>query len=322
MQLHPFTARLEQLIEAEKLNRRRFAQALGYESPEKIYRLWREDNARPGFDIVEDIARIFDKYSVEWLLTGKGEMLKKPAATPTAKATSLAGYEYTEHAPPIVEEPSGRKSGRISAGSGIKKVDIMPKIITVDSGGRENILYVPAKAYAGYLVGYSDPEYLGSLQAFSLPELRHGTFRMFEVKGPSMAPTIADEDRVIGEYVSSFDDIKDGRVYVLVTHSRGIVLKRVLNRLSERGKLVCKSDTIAHKNEYRSYQLNPEDIKEIWYCRLKFSADFSEPSDIYHRIDDLESEMAQVKQNLAEISLKNEAHFTSDSLRPTSSRKK
>jgi hypothetical protein len=48
---------------------------LGYASSEKINRLKRE-NTNPSYDIIVDIANKFEQVSVDWLLTGKGDMLR------------------------------------------------------------------------------------------------------------------------------------------------------------------------------------------------------------------------------------------------------
>jgi phage repressor protein C with HTH and peptisase S24 domain len=48
---------------------------LKYDSSEKINRL-RKENTNPSYDIIHDISNIFEDISVEWLVTGKGPMLK------------------------------------------------------------------------------------------------------------------------------------------------------------------------------------------------------------------------------------------------------
>lgn len=174
-------------------------------------------------------------------------------------------------------------------------------MVVVDSAGEENILYVPLKAQAGYLRGHGDPEWIERLPSFKLPGLRGKTYRMFDVAGVSMAPTLREGDKVICEYLSGFDEIRENRVHVVVTKHRGIVVKRVLNRLSERGKLVLKSDTIAHRREFPTYEIDPEEVVEIWYCRLNLSADFSDPSDIYHKLADLELDVHDLKGEMAAI---------------------
>lgn len=173
----------------------------------------------------------------------------------------------------------------------------IPKIITVDNSGNDNIIYVPVKARAGYLSGYGDAEFMETLPTFRLPGLNNATYRMFEVDGPSMAPNVLHGDRIIGEWIDELDKIRDGRVYVVV-HKGGVAVKRVVNRLKERGKLYLKSDTIAHRHEFPTVEIDPEDVNEVWYGRMKISSDFSEPAEVYHRLADLETDLMEIKQML------------------------
>ncbi|WP_258930695.1 XRE family transcriptional regulator [Flavobacterium oreochromis] len=101
----------------------------------------------------------------------------------------------------------------------------MPKVITINEDGKENINLIGAQARAGYLNGYADPEYIEKLPAFSMPMLNEGTYRCFEVKGNSMTTTIHDGDYIFGRYVENFEDIVDGRIYVIVSKYDGVVVK-------------------------------------------------------------------------------------------------
>ena len=60
--------------------------------------------------------------------------------------------------------------------------------ITVDTSGNNQIEIIPQKASMGYLNGYSDPDYIESLQTISLPFLRNGKYRAFPASGDSMPP--------------------------------------------------------------------------------------------------------------------------------------
>ena len=173
----------------------------------------------------------------------------------------------------------------------------IPRIITVDQQGNDNIIYVPVKARAGYLSGYGDSEFMETLPTFRLPGLSNSTYRMFEVDGPSMAPNILHGDRLIGEWVDDLEKVRDNRVYIIV-HKGGVAVKRVINRLKERGKFYLKSDTIAHRHEFPTIEIDPADIKEIWYGRLKISSDFTEPAEVYHRLADLEMDVMEMKRML------------------------
>jgi len=170
----------------------------------------------------------------------------------------------------------------------------IPRIITVDNSGNDNIVYVPVKARAGYLSGYGDAEFIETLPTFRLPGLNNATYRMFEVDGPSMAPNVLHGDRIIGEWIDALDKIRDNRVYVIV-HEGGVAVKRVVNRLGERGKLYLKSDTVAHRHEFPTVEIDPAGVKEVWYGRMKISSDFSEPAEVYHRLADLEMDVMEMK---------------------------
>lgn len=173
----------------------------------------------------------------------------------------------------------------------------IPEVVTIDALGNENILYVPIKAQAGYLTGHGDKEYIETLPTFRMPGLNNATYRMFEVQGLSMSPTLMDRDRVICEWVPSFNEIRENRVHVIVT-TKGILIKRVLNRIENRNVLYLKSDTITHRNDYPLIELAPEDVIELWYVQLKVSSDLSEPSEVYTRISDLEIQMKAVLNQL------------------------
>ncbi|GAA4465126.1 hypothetical protein GCM10023093_16770 [Nemorincola caseinilytica] len=173
----------------------------------------------------------------------------------------------------------------------------MPRVVTVDNEGNDNIIYVPVKARAGYLLGYGDAEFMESLPTFRLPGLSNATYRMFEVDGPSMAPNILHGDRIIGEWVEKLEDIRDNRVYVIV-HSGGVAVKRLVNRLSQRGKLYLKSDTIVHRHDFPTVEIDPADIKEVWYGRMKISSDFSEPAEVYERLANMEMDIEEMKRKM------------------------
>jgi phage repressor protein C with HTH and peptisase S24 domain len=169
----------------------------------------------------------------------------------------------------------------------------MPQVIAVNQTGDENVVYVPVKARAGYLDGYGDPEYIETLPSFNMPHLTNGTYRCFEVKGNSMVRTFFDGDLVFGKYVEDLNDIKDGRIYVIVSKNDGIVLKRVINRITERRKLILKSDN--KDGNYPTYTINAEDIVEVWYVTMYASKQMPEPVDIYDRLHELESKVVDLE---------------------------
>ncbi|MDX5478132.1 MAG: LexA family transcriptional regulator [Cyclobacteriaceae bacterium] len=178
--------------------------------------------------------------------------------------------------------------------------DIKVLTIAVDQEDNERITMVGQKASAGYLNGFSDPEYVESLPQFHLPNLsRHTTYRAFELSGDSMLPFVPGTI-IIGSYVEQLSDIKSGRTYVLVTVTEGVVYKRVFNYLEENGKLFLVSDN----EQYKPYEIKGEDVLEIWEAKAFISTDFPNPKDksrpasledISQMILDLKSEIMRLK---------------------------
>jgi transcriptional regulator with XRE-family HTH domain len=145
--------------------------------------------------------------------------------------------------------------------------------ITVDQDDNENIELIPQKAAAGYLNGFADPEYIKEQPRFKLPFLPgNASYRAFEISGDSMLP-IKSGTIVVGAYVERVQDIKNGKTYILLTQSEGVVFKRVFNYLEEKGNLYLVSDN----RMYTPYELDPSDVVEIWESKAYISVDFTDP---------------------------------------------
>jgi len=161
-------------------------------------------------------------------------------------------------------------------------------VVSVDGNDKENIELVPHKAAAGYLNGYADTEFVKELPRFSLPILKHGTYRAFEISGDSMLP-IMPGTIIIGEYVEDLKNLKSGKTYILVTDREGIVYKRVFNYLDENGKLFLVSDN----RQYAPFQINGEEVLEAWSAKAYISVQFP----------DIETEKEMSIDNLAGVVL-------------------
>ena len=81
--------------------------------------------------------------------------------------------------------------------------------VTVNEDNEDLIEIIAAKASAGYLSGYDDPEYIEQLQKIKLPFLPTGTHRAFPIKGDSMLP-VKDGAFVVAKFVEDIEDIRNG----------------------------------------------------------------------------------------------------------------
>lgn len=188
-------------------------------------------------------------------------------------------------------------SGKVPSAPAKEKVKILS--ITVDDQDNENIELIPQKAAAGYLNGYADPEYLTELPKFRLPMLpKNATYRAFEINGDSMLP-IPSGSIVIGKYVESTRDIKNGKTYVLLTQKEGVVYKRVFNYIEDKGKLYLVSDN----KSYSAYEVEAGEVMEVWEAKAYISIEFPDPEaaselsieKIAGMVADLQSQVKELK---------------------------
>ncbi|WP_189337100.1 S24 family peptidase [Flavobacterium laiguense] len=240
-------------------------------------------------DTIEKILHSYIDLNPIWFVLGEGEMLK-----PNIK--DMSQFENVTKTVTFSEETKSKENVSLL----LKEVSSplyskMPKIVTVNESGKDNVVLVPAKAAAGYLLGYGDPQFVQTLPTFSLPNIQNGTFRMFQVSGHSMYPTLNDGSYVVGEWVENWiKDIKDNRIYVIVSND-GILVKRVLNRLKKYDNLYLKSD---NRKEYPNISLETYHIKEVWAVKMHLSFELPDPTVLYDRVGDLEAEIDHIKSLL------------------------
>lgn len=167
--------------------------------------------------------------------------------------------------------------------------------ISVDKDENENIELVPLKASAGYLNGYADPEYVAQLPKFYLPMFKQGTYRAFEIKGDSMLP-LASGTIIIGEYVENWADVKQGDTYVIISKNDGVVYKRIGNKFKENKKLKLISDNPV----YEPYEINGEDVIEVWKAKGYISTQLPEPTP-EPTMESLTSMMTQMQRSISKL---------------------
>ena len=137
------------------------------------------------------------------------------------------------------------------------------KMMTAD---RNIIHFVPVKAAAGYLAGYADSEFIDELNTFTLPMLAGGNYRAFEIIGDSMMPTPSGSI-IVCEKIDHAEEVKNDQAYIVVSRNEGIVYKRIVKNNRAKNKLTLVSDN----PQYQPYQVNAEDIVELWQAQMVIS---------------------------------------------------
>lgn len=168
--------------------------------------------------------------------------------------------------------------------------------IIIDKSGRDYIEILPYKAKAGYLSGYSDPEFIEKLQQMHLPFLTKGKFRAFPIEGNSMPPH-NDKSFIVGKYIEKLEDIKEGKTYVVLSRNDGIVYKRIYKKPKRETIYVFHSDNIG----YKPYEVKANEILEIWehvcsFCTQEFQPDDLGVINVKDMFQQLRKEISELKK--------------------------
>lgn len=163
---------------------------------------------------------------------------------------------------------------------------------------RNIIHFVPVKAAAGYLAGYADSEFIDELNTFTLPMLAGGNYRAFEIIGDSMMPTPSGSI-IVGEKVDGgSEDIKNNQAYIVVSRNEGIVYKRIEKNNRAKNKLTLISDN----PQYQPYQVNAEDVVELWQAQMVISKVAQQQrwdvNSLANMVNNLQSQVSSLKKKM------------------------
>jgi SOS-response transcriptional repressor LexA len=147
------------------------------------------------------------------------------------------------------------------------RVSVIPKVVTVDSSDRDNMVLVNAKAAAGYPQNIQDTSWYRQLPAFDLPipEFRNATYRGFQVEGDSMLPNLRPGDWVLARAIESIDEVNPNKIYVVVLEDAVLVKK--LDKSPGKTMLTL----ISLNESYPPYEVAPQQLQELWEVSSKIT---------------------------------------------------
>lgn len=230
-------------------------------------------NLRKSRNLTQD--QLADKIGVKRAMIGSYE---EGRAVPKLQALQTMSHYFDVSIDDLIN--ADLQSGKNISGDGHTR-DISGKglrVLTtlVDRDNNELITLVPVKASAGYTAGYADPDFIETLPKFSLPlpELgRERTCRAFQITGNSMEP-VPSGSYIICEYLQNWNEIKEGRAYILVTYDDGVVYKRIFHQNDD--TLLLKSDN----PEYNPYTIPLNAVSEVWKALGYISFSLPEPDEM------------------------------------------
>jgi phage repressor protein C with HTH and peptisase S24 domain len=143
------------------------------------------------------------------------------------------------------------------------------------STDREGLSVVPIMAQAGYSKHYLDPKFVDELEQMRVPNMpfKGDRYRVFEVSGDSMEPTLKEHFHVVGESVDPafWSSTAQFYIHVVVTQDR-IMVKRLFRK--DDNSFVCISD---NEEFYPQFILKKSEIKELWLVKRKIDWEMPPP---------------------------------------------
>ncbi len=175
------------------------------------------------------------------------------------------------------------------------KVQVIPKVVTVDTADQENIVLVNAKAAAGYPQNIQDTTWYRQLPAFDMPipEFRNATYRGFQVEGDSMLPNLKPGEWVLGRAVEHIDSVSPNKIYVVVLQDAVLVKK--IERPPNSNDIIL----ISLNENYPPYAIKPFQIQELWEVnsKLTFGVDATTERGLLRQ---LQESMDELKKQLGQ----------------------
>lgn len=148
---------------------------------------------------------------------------------------------------------------------------------------KNTIQIVKRFQHSDYLTKNNNINFLKSLTEFHLPTLPPGEYRAFE-SGEDFA---FEGALLVGSLIKNWYDIADGKNYVLVTKSHGIIYRRIYNQIKIKGTLLLSSDN----HRFGSTEISVNDVIEIWEMKAFISYTLPEPSISFDKLNHLVGEM-------------------------------
>ena len=138
---------------------------------------------------------------------------------------------------------------------------------------------VKANAIKEYLANCQKIDFLRNLPTISLPFITSERSRAFEMGNDFPL----QNSIVVGNGISDWSEVKDGKFYVLLTAQQGVIYRRVYNQVKIKGALLLSSDNPT----IPSFEISIKDVVEIWEVNSFISQQLPEPHISLERVKDL-----------------------------------
>ncbi len=285
--------RILQIPEYYEINVSEFSKIVGVSNG--YFAKQKSKEASVGSKILEKIVKTYPEINTTWLLTGEGEIFKTKG-TENVRVSNPNENPNKNTNKPKVQNSLGFDERRIQ--------QMTPVILEMPEAAIENAVAVPVlpvEAAAGS--GAFNMDYHEDVDTLLLPKSFLSPTRRarycIDVRGESMEPTLMDRTRLVIRQLdrAEWGTIRDGAVYVVTDCDGKTFVKRIRNRLKERGVLRLMSDNPDHE-QYKTFELSETEILHVWKIEL-YIADQMPPT--ARRSGGIRAELDTLRDRLDEL---------------------
>lgn len=209
-------------------NKRRFSERIGF-APQVVFNIVSGRKTKPSFDVLEAIITSFDDISSEWLLTGRGRMLRDH--------TPEDPHIYNKEDPPIEAIPL-----KFAQNKENKPIPLV-NISAAAGFGSDSFLITEQDVKEYYVV----PKFKYLKVDF-----------MIEIHGSSMYPKYNSGDIVACTILHDRKFIQWNKCHVIATREQGLICKRLLKSEHEN----CLS-AVSDNRQYPPFDIPTDEITGI-----------------------------------------------------------
>lgn len=210
-----FFERLHVICEINGIkNMQELARKLGYTSAEKLYRLERDPNNKPSFQMLIDLSNLFEDLDMNWVLTGVGD------------------YKNSKHA---IEVPQANTIYRLKTDSNLDSQAI--PLYNIEASASIVSLFRDSR----------ETEPIDFIQIPNLPKCDGAVY----VTGDSMYPLLKSGDIVMYKQINNIDDgIYWGEMYLIsvAEHGSEMVMVKYIKKSDIEGHIKLVSQNQHHQD--------------------------------------------------------------------------
>ncbi|RHO73392.1 helix-turn-helix transcriptional regulator [Parabacteroides sp. AF48-14] len=213
---------------------------------------------------LQAIVENYPRYSEEWLLAGRGSMLKECVVKREAPKIDILARNDDFVRIPIVDIS-------VAAGTGCYNPDYLEEVECI------------------------------SLPRTMIKDGH--TYLCVRIKGQSMTPSLLDGGHLVIRLLdkTEWDGIRDNYVYVVSDNEGRAFVKRLKNRLHQHGFIVCMSDNVDKQN-YGNFNLYEEELNTVWFAEWYFTAKIPNIQETYYRKQaELEDKFEDLAQQVRQL---------------------